>query len=175
MPESGNSETSWADQLYDAAREQGASIFAYVPDAGHKVMINRSLADPDAIAVSLASEEEGVALLAGAHLGGARGALLVQSSGVGNCINMLSLIENGRFPLVTIVSMRGGVGEQNPWQVPMGRGTQPCLEAMGTHCVRVDSPQEVVPTIKAAFGMAYRSNQSVAVLLTQRLLGAKAF
>ena len=113
MSDRNDTELSWADQLYDTAREEGASIFAYVPDAGHKVMINRSLADPDAVSVSLASEEEGVALLAGAHLGGARGVLLVQSSGVGNCINMLSLIENGRFPLVTIVSMRGGVGGSN--------------------------------------------------------------
>ena len=175
MSDRSDAETSWADQLYDTAREQGASIFAYVPDAGHKVMINRSLADPDAIAVSLASEEEGVALLAGAHLGGARGVLLVQSSGVGNCVNSFSLLENGRFPFITFISMRGDFGEQNPWQVPMGRGTQPCLEAMGTHCVRVDGPQDVVPTIKAAFSMAYRSNQSVAVLLTQRLLGAKKF
>ena len=121
----------WADALYDALREMGAGIFAYVPDAGHKVMINRSLADPDASSVPLTTEEEGVALLAGAHLGGTPGVLLVQSSGVGNCINMLSLTENGRFPLLIIVSMRGDFGEQNPWQVPMGRGTQPCLEAMG--------------------------------------------
>ncbi len=168
-------EVSWADQLYDALRELEVRIFAFVPDAGHKIMINRSLADPDAIAVRLTTEEEGVALLAGAHLGGERGVLLVQSSGVGNCINMLSLTENGRFPLVMMVSMRGGFGEQNPWQVPMGRGTRPCLEAMGAHCFQVDSPEEVVPAARAAFGMAYRSSQSVAILLTQKLLGAKSF
>ena len=168
-------EISWADQLYDSLREMGVKIFAFVPDAGHKVMINRSLDDESAIAVRLTTEEEGVALLAGAHLGGERGVLLVQSSGIGNCINMLSLTENGRFPLVMIVSMRGEFGEQNPWQVPMGRGVRPCLEAMGCHCVSVDRTDEVVAAARAAFGMAYKSNQSVAILLTQKLLGAKVF
>jgi len=45
--------------------------------------------------VALTTEEEGVALLAGTDLGGARGVLLMQSSGVGNCVNMLSLIRAG--------------------------------------------------------------------------------
>ncbi len=175
MPSQTTSQHTWADQLYDALREMDVSLFAFVPDAGHKVMINRSIDDPEAIAVPLASEEEGVALLAGAHLGGKRGVLLVQSSGVGNCINMFSLTENGRFPLVTIVSMRGEFGEQNPWQVPMGRGARPCLEAMGTHCLSIGSPDAVVPAAQAALNMAYKSNQSIALLLSQKLLGAKAF
>ena len=175
MAEAIGSGTSWADDLYDVLRDMGADIFAYVPDAGHKTLINRSLADPEARSVPLTTEEEGVALLAGAHLGGSQGALLMQSSGVGNCINMLSLAENGRFPLLTLVSMRGDFGEQNPWQVPMGRGAQACLEAMGTHCIRVERADDVVPTACAAFQMAYRSDRSVAMLLTQRLLGAKPF
>ena len=125
--------------------------------------------------VPLATEEEGVSLLAGAHLGGSRGVLLLQSSGVGNCINMLSLTNIGRFPLVSIVSMRGDYGEQNPWQFPMGQGTQPCLEAMGTICQRVETPSDVVPAIEAAVNMAYRSDQSVALLLSQKLIGAKPF
>jgi len=100
---------------------------------------------------------------------------LLQSSGVGNCINMLSLTNIGRFPLVSIVSMRGDYGEQNPWQFPMGQGTQACLEAMGTICLRVETPDDVVPAIEAAVNMAYRSDQSVALLLSQRLIGAKPF
>jgi len=77
--------------------------FAYVPDAGHRVLIERSLADPDVHAIPLTTEEEGVALLAGADLGGARGVLLMQSSGAGNCINTLSLIRGGHFPFLTII------------------------------------------------------------------------
>ena len=165
----------WQDQLYDSLRRQGITLFSYVPDAGHAIIINRSLNDPNVTSVPLTTEEEGVALLAGAHLGDQRGVLLMQSSGVGNCINMLSLIAIGRFPFVTVISMRGDFGEQNPWQFPMGQGTQPCLEAMGTRCYRVETSSEVAPTVDAATGMAYRSDQSVAILLSQRLIGAKKF
>ena len=104
-----------------------------MPDAGHSILIDRSLADPDVHSIALTTEEEGVALIAGADLGGARGVLLMQSSGVGNCINMLSLIKGGRFPFLTLVSMRGDFGEGNPWQFPMGQATQPVLEAMERH------------------------------------------
>jgi len=125
--------------------------------------------------VALTSEEEGVAMLAGTDLGGARGVLLMQSSGTGNCVNMLSLIKGGRFPFLTLVSMRGDFGEGNPWQFPMGQAVQPLLEAMGLICLRIDQPEEVVPTVGAALTMVFQSGQAVAVLLTQKLLGAKQF
>ena len=125
----------WQDQIYDLLRRNDVTQFAYVPDAGHRILIDRSLADPEVNAVALTTEEEGVALLAGADLGGARGVLLLQCSGVGNCVNMLSLTRGGRFSLLALVSMRGDFGEGNPWQYPMGRATQPVLEAMGVICL----------------------------------------
>ena len=99
----------------------------------------------------------------------------MQSSGVGNCINMLSLTKGGRFPFLTLVSMRGDFGEGNPWQFPMGQATQAVLEAMGVICVRVERPDEVIATATAALTMAFKSGQAVAVLLTQKLIGAKPF
>jgi sulfopyruvate decarboxylase TPP-binding subunit len=116
----------WQDDLYDLLRRHNVTQFAYVPDAGHRILIDRSLADPEGHSVALTSEEEGVAMLAGADLGGARGVLLMQSSGTGNCVNMLSLIKGGRFPFLTLVSMRGDFGEGNPWQFPMGQAVQRC-------------------------------------------------
>ncbi|HEX4617448.1 MAG TPA: hypothetical protein VH230_16225 [Stellaceae bacterium] len=114
-------------------------------------------------------------MLAGADLGGARGVLLMQSSGTGNCVNMLSLIKGGRFPFLTLVSMRGDFGEGNPWQFPMDQAVQPVLEAMGVICLRIERPEEVVSTVGAALTMVFQSGQAVAVLLTQKLLGAKQF
>ena len=166
---------TWPDELYDLLRANGVTQFAYVPDAGHKVLINRSLADPDAYSVPLTTEEEGVALAAGADLGGERAVLLMQSSGVGNCINLLSLINGCRFPLLTLVSMRGDFGEGNPWQFPMGQATEPVLKAMGVIVLRCDAPADVIPTVTAALTMVFQSSQAVAVLLGQRLLGAKKF
>src|SRR6185437_10386419 len=87
---------AWAHKLYDLLRRHDVTQFAYVPDAGHRVLVDRSLADPGVKSVPLTTEEEGVALMAGADLGGARAVLMMQSSGVGNCINMLSLVKGGR-------------------------------------------------------------------------------
>jgi sulfopyruvate decarboxylase alpha subunit len=165
----------WQDDLYDLLRRNNVTQFAYVPDAGHRILIDRSLADPKVHSVALTTEEEGVAMLAGADLGGARGVLLMQSSGTGNCVNMLSLIKGGRFPFLTLVSMRGDFGEGNPWQFPMGQAVQPVLEAMGVICLRIEQPEEVIPTVSAALTMVFQSGQAVAMLLTQKLLGAKQF
>ena len=174
MAEAGGAER-WQDALYDLLRKGGVTQFAYVPDAGHRVLIDRSLADPEVHSVALTTEEEGVALIAGADLGGARAVLLLQSSGVGNCINMLSLVKGGRFPFLAFVSMRGDFGEGNPWQFPMGQAVEPVLQAMGVICLRVERPDEVVPTAAAALTMVFQSGNAVAVLLTQKLLGAKQF
>jgi len=165
----------WQNQVYDLLRAQQVTQFAYVPDAGHRVLINRALDDADAHAIPLASEQEGVALAAGADLGGGRAVLLMQSSGVGNCINMLSLTTGGRFPFLTLVSMRGDFGEGNPWQFPMGQATQKVLEAIGVIVLRADTPDDAIPTVTAAVTMAYHAGNPVAVLLGQRLIGAKVF
>ena len=165
----------WQDALYDLLRRHNVTQFAYVPDAGHRILIDRSLADPGVHSVALTTEEEGVALCAGADLGGARAVLLMQSSGAGNCINMLSLMKGGRFPLLTLVSMRGDFGEGNPWQFPMGQAVEPVLSAMGVICLRVETPHDVIPSAEAALTMAFQGGNAVAVLLTQKLLGAKAF
>src|SRR3954464_5739966 len=160
------SRTGWQHDLYDLLRRHDITQFAYVPDAGHSILIDRSLADPAVHSIPLTTEEEGVALIAGADLGGARAVLLMQSSGVGNCINMLSLIKGARFPFLTLVSMRGDFGEGNPWQYAMGQAVTPVLEAMGVIVVRAERPDEVIATVSAALTMVFKSGQSVAVLLT---------
>jgi sulfopyruvate decarboxylase TPP-binding subunit len=125
--------------------------------------------------VPLTTGEEGVALAAGAWLGGERAVLLMQSSGVGNCVNMLALIETCRFPLLAIVTMRGEFGEFNPWQVPMGRATPGVLDLAGVLVQRVGEPALVGETVAGAARLAFSSYRGVAVLLSQRLIGAKSF
>src|SRR5438445_8588498 len=164
---------AWQDAVYDLLRQHNVTQFGYVPDAGHKILINRSLADPDVYAIPLTTEEEGVALIAGADLGGERAVLLMQSSGVGNCINMLSLINGGRFPFLTLVSMRGDFGEGNPWQFPMGQATVPVLEAMGVICLRAETPAEALSAVSAASTMVFQGGRPVGALLTQNLTRAK--
>src|SRR5436190_10482328 len=170
-----STDVGWQNQLYDLLRAHNITQFGYVPDAGHAIVIDRSIADPAAHSIALTTEEEGVALVAGADLGGARAVLLMQSSGVGNCINMLSLIKGARFPFLTLVSMRGDFGEGNPWQFPMGQATEAVLAAMGVICLRIEHPADVIPTTSAALTTVFKSGQAVAVLLSQQLIGAKPF
>jgi sulfopyruvate decarboxylase alpha subunit len=166
-------QSKWGKEIYGILRKWDVSQFSYVPDAGHKVMINLSLEDPDVHSVPLTTEEEGVAMLVGAHLGGARSVVLMQSSGVGNCVNMFSFVRNGQFPMLILVSMRGDFGENSAWQIPMGQLSQPILEKCGFICLRAERPEDVSETVEAACTMVYKAGQAVAVLLSQRLIGAK--
>jgi len=166
---------SWQAQVYAALKSARIVQLGYVPDAGHAHLIEAAHADPDMRATVLTTEEEGIALAAGAWLGGQRAALLMQSSGVGNCINMLSLPVSCRMPFLTLVTMRGEWAEFNPWQVPMGTATQPVLTASGVHVRRADRPDDVAEIVAASAALAFDSAVPVAVLFSQRLIGAKVF
>ena len=165
----------WAHDIYEVFQAQGVSMVSYVPDAGHIDLIKLCEADERMRVVSLTTEEEGVAFAAGVYLGGKRAALLMQSSGVGNCINMLSLIKTCQLPFLTLVTMRGEFGEFNPWQIPMGQATPVVLSAMGIIVFRVDVPSEIREVLEAAASLAFSGYCGVAVLLSQRLIGTKRF
>ena len=167
--------TSWPEELHHILEEQDIRQIAYVPDSGHARLIELVRADRSMRAIPLTTEEEGVALAVGAWLGGEKSVLLLQSSGVGNCINMLGTIEECRVPLLMLVTMRGQWGEFNPWQVPMAQGTAPSLTAMGVIVHAVDAPHEVAETVAAAARLAFNTSRAVAVLIGQRVIGAKEF
>ena len=165
----------WSQYIYQALKDAEIGQVAYVPDAGHKDLIDLCHADAAMRAVSLTTEEEGVALAAGAWLGGVRAVLLMQSSGVGNCVNMLSLAEECRFPLLMIVTMRGQWGETNPWQVPMGQTAATVLATCGVIVQHVDAARDLGAAVEAAAQLAFVSSRAVALLIGQRLIGAKTF
>jgi sulfopyruvate decarboxylase alpha subunit len=172
---SSRKKATWPDEIYRVFVEEEIRQVPYVPDAGHSRLIDRCRADKRMKPLVLTTEEEGIGVLAGAWLGGERGALLMQSSGVGNCINMLSLATVCRFPLLMLVTMRGDWGEFNPWQVPMGAGTQGAFELSGIRVLRASHAQEVREVVEAAASQAYHALTPTAVLLSQRLIGAKVF
>ena len=165
----------WPDQVYGTLKDAGVRQVGYVPDAGHKRLIELCLADRELRSVVLSTEEEGIGLAAGAWLGGVRATLLMQSSGVGNCINALGMTRECRFPLLMLVTMRGQVGEFNPWQVPMGQAVPAVLAAMGVVVHEADAPEAIAPTVDAAARLAFGSYQSVAVLISQAVIGIKSF
>ncbi len=169
------SNVNWPDQLFDVLKRSDVRQVGYVPDAGHSRLIERCRDDVNMHAVSLTTEEEGVALAAGAWLGGDRAALLMQSSGVGNCINMLSLSRTCRFPMPMFITMRGEWEEFNPWQVPMGQATEPVLKLCDAEIMRVRKPDEVAGVAERALQSAYGDERIVAVLLSQELIGKKVW
>jgi sulfopyruvate decarboxylase alpha subunit len=163
----------WPADIYRMFKKLNVEQVAYVPDAGHTQLILDCQADVAMKTVSLTTEQEGVAMLAGAWLGGQRGALLMQSSGAGNCINMLSLAQECRFPLLMLITMRGEWGEFNPWQIAMGQSTQTVLEHSGCVVERVDKAEDVGEVVFACGQMAFSTNRPVAVLIGQRVIGFK--
>ena len=165
----------WQNNLFKILKSEEIKIFSYVPDAGHKILINNAIEDNSITAVPLTSEEEGIGIAAGSYLGGLKSVLLMQSSGVGNCINQLSLIKHGQFPFFTIITMRGEFGEGNPWQFAMGEAVIPTLNSMGVSCIKIEKEEDIEKTTKAALTMVFKSERSVAILLSQKLVGAKLF
>jgi len=168
-----SSAPAWQEAVFKVLKEGGVDQIAYVPDAGHSHVIRSAIADSDIEDVVLTTEEEGVAVVCGAWLGGKRAVLLMQSSGVGNCVNMFSLLQAADFPFFTLVTMRGEYAEFNPWQGPMGKATQAALELMGIHVLRASHPDEVEEIVSAGYDAAFQAGEKVAVLLGQSLIGRK--
>jgi sulfopyruvate decarboxylase alpha subunit len=169
------SRDDWPGLIYERLKAAQVRQVSYVPDAGHARLIELLDADADVQMAVLTTEEEGIAISAGAWLGGQRSAVLMQSSGVGNCINTLSLVANCRFPLLMLVTMRGEWAEFNPWQVPMGKATEPALKAIGVHTIRVDHLEDLADALESAITLAFDSDMAVAILLSQRFLGRKTW
>src|SRR3954447_11589423 len=163
----------WPLDIFNILKEFGVAQISYVPDAGHSRLINLAHDDEAIKTTVLTTEEEGIALCAGAWIGGDRSVLLMQSSGVGNCVNMLSLMSSCRMPLLTLVTMRGEWAEFNPWQIPMGSAASGAFELIGVTVLRIQSPNESAEVVSAGASLAFDGDRQVAVLLSQRMLGKK--
>jgi sulfopyruvate decarboxylase alpha subunit len=165
----------WPAAIHGALKSQRVRQVSYVPDAGHKRLIELCHADKDMAAVPLTTEEEGIGLAAGAWLGGERAALLMQSSGVGNCVNALTLASNCGFPLLMLITMRGETGERNPWQIPLGQATPETLRLAGVRTLRLERAEEANAVANTAAKVAFEEQSAVALLISQQLIGVKSF
>ncbi len=168
-------ERNWSQETYQVFKDNGVEVVTYVPEGGVKDLIALCDRDPAMDLVSLTNESEGNCVLAGAWLGGKKGVFLMQGSGAGNCINNFGLNIAGRFPLLTIIALRGSWGEGNYWMIYQGRTLHRILEEAGFKVYEVDKVEDAAPTVEAAFKMAYNADAQVAVILSQRLTGTKEF
>ena len=163
----------WQRQIFNVFKAGKIAHVSYVPDGGHKGLIALCRNAPEMGTTALTTEEEGVGLAAGLWLGGKRSALLMQSSGVGNCVNTFALTEACRIPLLLLVTMRGEFAEYIPFQIPMGKRTPDVLNVMGFDVYRAETAEEVSNVVSGAIDQAFFSNRAVAVLLSQRMIGRK--
>jgi sulfopyruvate decarboxylase alpha subunit len=167
--------SNWSEDVFREMKARKISVVCTVPDGGLTQLLKLTEADKAMRLVTLSIEQEGIGIATGCWLGGTRALIAMQSSGVGNCINALGLPTAFRAPCLMLVTMRGQWGEFNPWQVPMGQATKPALEAVGVKCFPVDRGEEVGETFAAAADLAFNSSVSAAVLVSQRVIGAKGF
>jgi len=165
----------WGGGAFRALFEAGVRQISYVPDSGLDQLIKLCTEDNKMRTVLLSSEQEGIGIAAGAWLGGQRSALLMQSSGVGNCMNALSLVRTCRFPLLMIITMRGEWGEFNPWQLPMGQNAGDHLSRCGVVVRRVEESEEAHEAVVGAASLAFTTQSATAVLIAQQVIGAKDF
>jgi sulfopyruvate decarboxylase alpha subunit len=165
----------WSTDVFAEMKARDIRTVATIPDGGLTQLLNMVLADKDMRLVTLSTEEEGIGVATGQWLGGKRAMIAMQSSGVGNCINALGIPVTMRAPCLMLVTMRGQWGEFNPWQVPMGQATRTVLEAVGVRCFPVEKTEEIGETFAAAADIAFHGRLSAAVLVSQRVIGAKGF
>lgn len=165
----------WSADVFREIKARDIKTVCTVPDGGLTRLLNMVEADAGMRLVTLSTEEEGIGVATGQWLGGTRAMIAMQSSGVGNCINALGLPTTFRAPCLMLITMRGQWGEFNPWQVPMGQAVRPVLEAVGVKCFSVDKAEEVGEVFVAAADLAFHGQFSTAVLISQRIIGAKGF
>jgi sulfopyruvate decarboxylase alpha subunit len=166
---------SWGQHMAEALRRNGIRLYATVPDSIVSQVLRPLYAAEDCTVVTVSREEEGVGMLSGAYLAGQRGALLMQNSGLGNCVNTLaSLNVAAQIPVVLVISHRGDLGEFNPAQVPMGQAAERILETLE---VRTAVPKTIDELERQADGLiklAYTRSLPVAFVLPPELTGGKA-
>ena len=165
----------WSADVFKEMKARDIKTVATIPDGGLTSLLRMVGADKDMRLVTLSTEEEGIGVVTGQWLGGNRAMIAMQSSGVGNCINALGIPVTMRTPCLMLVTMRGQWGEFNPWQVPMGQATRTVLEAVGVRCFPVERVDEIGEVFAAAADIAFNSTVSAAVLVSQRVIGAKGF
>lgn len=165
----------WSEDVFREMKARDIDTVCTIPDGGLIQLLQKVEADPAMRLVTLSTEEEGIGIVTGLWAGGKRSMIAMQSSGVGNCINALGFPASYRAPCLMLVTMRGQWGEFNPWQVSMGQAVRPALEAVGVQCFPVDKVDEIAETFAAAADMAFNSSLSAAVLVSQRVIGAKGF
>lgn len=165
---------SWSKHMADVLRRNGIRLFATVPDYIVAQVLDHLSSDRQCRVVTVCREEEGLGLLSGGFMAGQRGALVMQNSGLGNCVNTLgSLNVASQIPVVLVISHRGDLGEFNPAQVPVGQAVGRILDALDIRYIVPRSIADLEAQGDDLIKLAYTRGLPVAFLLPPELTGGK--
>jgi sulfopyruvate decarboxylase alpha subunit len=165
---------SWARTLLDAFRAEEIRNLVFLPDTVMGRLLALAEDDPSFRLVGVHREEEAVGILTGLFLASQRGAMLVQSSGLGNALNALgSLAMAYHIPFPLLVSLRGELGEFNPAQLHMGRAVPGCLDALTIQHVTLHSENELETIVSGALKTCFTQEEPFGILLSAQLTGWK--
>jgi sulfopyruvate decarboxylase alpha subunit len=164
----------WPAKIVSTLKANDICSISYVPDSVIGRILKVAEKDPYFHFTALAREEEGIGIIAGEYFGGRYGCLMMQSAGLGNCINALaSLAIPYQIPFMMLISQRGELGEFNACHVVMGKALRRILEALGIQHFTIDREDELETILNGAIKTAYTCGQPVAVILSSVLVGWK--
>jgi sulfopyruvate decarboxylase alpha subunit len=166
---------TWNEDAAEALADAGVELIAYLPDSKMDALIGEVVEDDRFETVLVSREEEAVGVLVGAWVGGKRGALLCQSSGLANTFNAIgSLSVPARVPFLGVVTRRGNLGEFNVAQVPTGYNMDRLLDDVGVRNTVVTDPETLRETVALAGETAFSTQSPYVVLLEQTVTGRKS-
>ena len=164
----------WPDQIVSILKANNICSISFVPDAVIGKILKIAQKDSYFHFTTLAREEEGIGIIAGEYFGGRYGVLMMQSAGLGNCVNALaSLAIPYQIPMLILISQRGELGEFNACHTVMGKAIRRILDALGIQHYSVHREDDMETILNGAIKTAYSSEQPVAVILSTALVGWK--
>jgi sulfopyruvate decarboxylase TPP-binding subunit len=102
-------------------------------------------------------------------MGGKRGLLMMQVSGLGNSVNGLaSLAIPYQIPFLILISQRGVLGEFNPAQITMGTAACSVLDALDIQHFTLRHVDEVATLMDGSIKTAYTAQRPVVLFLSYR-------
>lgn len=165
---------AWADTVVAVLKKYNVRYLTYLPDSKIEKLLEAARNLGGFEALPLTREEEGIGVVCGLSVAGARGAMLCPTAGLGNSINALaSLAIAYRIPCPIIIGVRGDLGEFNPGQVAMGQSTKGILDALRIPTYSITREDEVEKMTEGALRVCYASEAPVAILVTNELAGWK--
>lgn len=167
---SGEAQDHWSDIVVRVLKRNDVDLVTYVPDNVLRPLIEAVHADPHFTVVAPAREEEAIAMVGGAYMGGRKGIALMQTSGFATIPNVLaSFACPFQLPVVVIVSERGVLGEFQQGQAMVCRTMRPVLQSLGIEHFVIQDRAQVEFVVEGMVQQAFKT-QSPAVIILSPLL-----